>query len=216
MNSTLALLVIPGAINPPLGFSYAEASVPLPDGATTTYSVAYAGNGNDGGNVPVDSNAYAPDDVVTVLGNVNGLSKVGYQFVGWNTAADGSGQAVQVGAMFAIEANTTLYAQWTSAITASANGMITLDSTAATFSINKPIWMAQLILIGGTAAGAFELKEGVNGSGLADGSGQTIARGYLAIGQTVIIDFGARPVYADKGLKLSSLPAGAKVRVILA
>jgi DNA-binding beta-propeller fold protein YncE len=36
----------------------------------------------------------------------------GYNFTGWNTAADGSGTNYSDGASFPFSANTTLYAQW--------------------------------------------------------------------------------------------------------
>jgi uncharacterized repeat protein (TIGR02543 family) len=82
-------------------------------GTPVSYAVAYAGNGNTGGSVPVDgSSPYAPGATVTVLGNVNGLVKTGASFNGWNTAANGSGTSYAPAATFSISGNTTLYAQW--------------------------------------------------------------------------------------------------------
>ncbi len=78
----------------------------------TTYTVTYEGNGNTGGSVPVDGNTYAPGAGVTVLGNVNSLTRTDYVFSKWNTAADGSGTDYNPGDTFNIAANTTLYAKW--------------------------------------------------------------------------------------------------------
>jgi len=52
--------------------------------------------------------------MVTVLGNTGSpvLAKTGYQFAGWNTAADGSGTPYVGGNTFNITQNTTLYANW--------------------------------------------------------------------------------------------------------
>lgn len=86
-------------------------NIKLEKGAST-YTVAYDGNGNTGGTVPVDSNDYDGDDTVTVLGNTGSLVKNGYTFDGWNTAADGSGTDYAPAATFSITSNTTLYAQW--------------------------------------------------------------------------------------------------------
>ncbi|MBK6725361.1 MAG: InlB B-repeat-containing protein [Acidobacteria bacterium] len=77
-----------------------------------TYSVIYNGNTNTGGTAPVDgSSPYASGATVGVLGPGD-LVKTGYQFGGWNTAANGSGTQYSPGQIFAINASTTLYAQW--------------------------------------------------------------------------------------------------------
>ena len=92
-----------------------------------TYTVTYDGNGNDGGSAPVDgSSPYNFGSNVTVLG-VGSLTKSGYTFNGWNTAANGSGTAFAAGAtLSSIAANTTLFAQWllanTYSVTYSGNG----------------------------------------------------------------------------------------------
>ncbi|WP_162848546.1 InlB B-repeat-containing protein [Paenibacillus nanensis] len=79
-----------------------------------TYSVTYDGNGNSGGAVPTDNNAYEQGATVTVAGNSGQLTKSGHTFVGWNTAADGSGTDYAGGETFTMPAdNVTLYAKWT-------------------------------------------------------------------------------------------------------
>lgn len=79
-----------------------------------SYSVTYYDNGKDGGGAaPTDaSSPYDPNSTVTVLGNVNSMTRTGYTFDGWNTKADGSGSDFTAGATFTITKDTTLYAKW--------------------------------------------------------------------------------------------------------
>ena len=80
----------------------------------TNYSVTYYGNTNTGGTAPTDgSSPYNAGSSVTILGNTGSLTKTGYTFAGWNTAANGSGTSYSPTNTFTINANTTLYAQWT-------------------------------------------------------------------------------------------------------
>ena len=88
-----------------------------PSGAT--YTVTYDGNGSIGGAAPVDaSSPYAVGSTVTVSDNTGGLTNPGYNFAGWNTAANGSGTSYTPGNTFIIGANTTLYAKWAPVVTA--------------------------------------------------------------------------------------------------
>jgi uncharacterized repeat protein (TIGR02543 family) len=77
------------------------------------FAVTYAANGATSGAVPTDATAYAGGATVTVLGNTGTLARTGYTFLGWNTAAAGSGFFRAAAATFAISADTTLYALWT-------------------------------------------------------------------------------------------------------
>ena len=78
------------------------------------YTVTYVGNTNTGGAVPTDGNTYNITNTVTVLGNTGSLVKTGYNFNGWNTAANGSGTDYSPGNTFAMgSSNVTLYAKWT-------------------------------------------------------------------------------------------------------
>ena len=82
-----------------------------------TYTVTYHGNGNTSGVAPTDANLYEQGATVAVL-NQGSLVKSGYVFVGWNTAADGSGTSQAAGSTFNMgTANVTLYAQWTANLT---------------------------------------------------------------------------------------------------
>ncbi|HIJ80359.1 MAG TPA: DUF1566 domain-containing protein [Desulfuromonadales bacterium] len=79
-----------------------------------SYIVSYNGNTNTGGTAPVDaSSPYATGATVTVKTNSGTLTKTGFTFSSWNTAANGSGANYAPAATFAIAANTTLYAIWT-------------------------------------------------------------------------------------------------------
>ncbi|MCC3372633.1 InlB B-repeat-containing protein [Cohnella sp. REN36] len=78
------------------------------------YPVFYEGNGSNGGRVP-DAGDYAYGSSVTVQGNSNGMTKTGYTFAGWNTAANGSGTRYGAGESFVMGTEgKTLYAQWLS------------------------------------------------------------------------------------------------------
>jgi uncharacterized repeat protein (TIGR02543 family) len=77
------------------------------------YSVTYQGNGNKRGTVPVDAAIYSNGQTVTVLGNTGSLTRSGYSFMGWNTAANGRGTNRAIGSTFAIGSeNVVLYAKW--------------------------------------------------------------------------------------------------------
>jgi uncharacterized repeat protein (TIGR02543 family) len=58
---------------------------------------------------------------------VNTFTRVGYTFVGWNTAADGTGTSYANGAIYTMRdaADVTLYAQWVQVPTISAGGPLT-------------------------------------------------------------------------------------------
>lgn len=79
--------------------------------ATVTYNAGLA----DSGNVPVDSNQYAPNASATVLGNtgIPTLTRSGYTFNGWNTQQNGSGTAYAVGSSLTVTGDITLYSAWT-------------------------------------------------------------------------------------------------------
>ena len=79
------------------------------------YTITYVGNTNTTGNAPIDaSSPYVAGSTVTILGNSGSpvFAKSGYDFDGWNTAADGLGTSYSQGNTFTINANTTLYAKW--------------------------------------------------------------------------------------------------------
>jgi uncharacterized repeat protein (TIGR02543 family) len=79
---------------------------------TANPTVTYNDNGSDGGAVPTDgSSPYTYGATVTTLGSGT-MTRAGYTFQFWNTAADGSGTNYNPGDTFTIQDNTTLYARW--------------------------------------------------------------------------------------------------------
>lgn len=82
-------------------------------GGTTvsTYTITYDGNGATSGTVPGTQTKIAGRPV-TVAQNSGSLTKTGYTFNGWNTAADGTGTSYAEGASYTKDAALTLYAQW--------------------------------------------------------------------------------------------------------
>lgn len=75
-------------------------------------TVTYDGNGSDGGTVPTDgASPYTYAATVTTLGTGT-MTRAGFNFIGWNTAADGSGANYSPSATFTIYDNATLYAKW--------------------------------------------------------------------------------------------------------
>lgn len=78
-----------------------------------TYTIKYNGNGNDGGSTASSTHTV---DLAKNL-TVNGFTKTGCTFIGWNTKADGTGtpykdqQSVK-NLAYENGATVTLYAQW--------------------------------------------------------------------------------------------------------
>lgn len=88
-------------------------------GWASTWTVTYNGNSQTAGTAPTDpSSPYTDGATVTVLTNSGTLSRTGYYWSGWNTAANGSGTTYVPGGAFSISANTTLYALWVAQATA--------------------------------------------------------------------------------------------------
>lgn len=97
----------------------------LPVNAVT---LTYNGNGNTGGSAPVDGgNPFVGGATVTVQGS-GSLAKTSFSFSGWNTSADGSGAGYSAADTFTINADTTLYAQWTAGPNFVWNNQVTTDN----------------------------------------------------------------------------------------
>ena len=95
-------------------FEKGDVTVDLyPEWIANTYTVKYNGNGENSGTTPSSSHTYDTAKNLTA----NGYIKNGYQFVGWNTQANGSGTSYSdkqsVKNLTATNGGTvTLYAQW--------------------------------------------------------------------------------------------------------
>jgi len=82
--------------------------LPIPPPPSTTYTVTYDGNGNDGGAIPTDTTAYLVGDTVIVEAGTQTL--IGHTFAGWEY----NGTTYLVGNTIIMPAtNITLAAQWT-------------------------------------------------------------------------------------------------------
>lgn len=77
-----------------------------------SYSVTYDANGGVGEMTDINS-PYGIGLTATVMDN-GFYAPEGYEFIGWNTAADGSGTTYYPGNTFTPSSNVTLYASWVS------------------------------------------------------------------------------------------------------
>jgi uncharacterized repeat protein (TIGR02543 family) len=75
------------------------------------FYVLYSGNGNTGGDVPEDRNAYAPNSYFTVLGK-NTLTRAGYIFLGWSTNSSATVADYLPGSRLLYVNPVILYAVW--------------------------------------------------------------------------------------------------------
>ena len=73
-----------------------------------TWAVTYNGNGSTGGSTAAQTKTYGQSLAL----QQNGFTRTGYNFVNWNTKADGSGTGYNAGASYTGNAALTLYAQW--------------------------------------------------------------------------------------------------------
>ena len=92
-NDPVAITVLPGT-----GYSVGnqnQGTITIEDDQTPISSVTYDRNGAPAGfgDPPQDVNVYQPGNTVSVADNTGNLSRVGFVFGGWNTAADGGGTA---------------------------------------------------------------------------------------------------------------------------
>ena len=147
----------------------------------TTYSVTYNGNTNTSGTSPTDgSSPYTAGSSVTVLGNTGSpvLSKTGYTFSGWNTAANGSGTSYSPSATFSMpSSNVILYAQWTpvapTTYTVTYNGNTNTSGTSPTDGSSPYTAGSSVTVLGNTGSPVLS-KTGYTFSGwntAANGSG---------------------------------------------
>ena len=114
----------------------------------TTYTVTYHANGATGGIKP-DNQSKNHGVSLLLATNIGGLTRNGFTFAGWHTAADGVGTtSYAVGTNYYNNANVTLYAKWDidtpanfSAITSSScGGMIDLswnNVSGLTYSVSN-------------------------------------------------------------------------------
>jgi uncharacterized repeat protein (TIGR02543 family) len=95
--------------------------------STPQYTVTYMANGATG---TIPTQTYPGGVQVTILGQ-SSLTRPGYSFLGWNSAADGTGSVYQPTSSIVINSNITLYAQW-------APGTVIKDCGAFTGAVTIP------------------------------------------------------------------------------
>lgn len=118
------------------GATYAAGSSIIPVGNVTlyalwvlapaTFTLAYDPNTASSGLAPTSTSGSGS---VALAPSAGTLSKPGFTFAGWNTAADGSGTSYQPGAALNLTSNVTLYAMWTPVV-----AQLTLASTGVSDS----------------------------------------------------------------------------------
>ncbi|MCK5268826.1 MAG: InlB B-repeat-containing protein, partial [Spirochaetes bacterium] len=142
------------------------------------YTITYDANGADAGIAPLDSNSYFAGQTATVLNNTGNLVKTGYNFNGWNTAADGTGDTCIAGQTLSIgSTNVVLYAIWAIDIyivTYEGNGS---DAGTVPLDTNSYIEGQTVTVLDNTGS---LLKTGYTFSGwntIADGSGESYTAG---------------------------------------
>ncbi|MCI1636488.1 MAG: InlB B-repeat-containing protein [Bifidobacterium crudilactis] len=107
--------------------------------AKWTYRVTYNGNSNTSGSAPGQSAVVIKGAAVTLATNSGNLTRTGYVFAGWNTAANGTGTAYAVNTSQTIAGNTTLYARWVAAhSTAGGSFEYRIDVTNASAQVIVP------------------------------------------------------------------------------
>jgi uncharacterized repeat protein (TIGR02543 family) len=131
-----------------------------------THTVTFAPNGGSGTMTPQAASAAA--DLT-----LNTFTRLGYEFGGWNTAANGSGTAYTDGQEYDFSADLTLYAQWKPIITYDANGGINPPPAAVTALNGSHIIQSS----GGMYRDNYDF---INWNTQADGNGTTYTPGATA------------------------------------
>jgi uncharacterized repeat protein (TIGR02543 family) len=139
-------------------------------GTLPTYTITYNGNTNTSGSAPTDATSpYAAGATVTTLGNTGNLTKTGYSFNDWNTAANGTGTSQAAASTFTMpSSNVVLYAQWSPnnyTVTFDANtGTGSMSSQAIAFTASANLTANSFTKSGYTFSG---WNTAANGSGIA-------------------------------------------------
>jgi uncharacterized repeat protein (TIGR02543 family) len=140
---------------------------------TTTYTVTFNANGGTGSMASQSSNT--PADL-----NADTLTRSGYLFAGWNTAAGGNGTSYSDAGYYAFSSSMTLYAQWAVAYT------VTFNANGGTGSMSAQIADSPAGLSGNTFTWSGHTFTGwntaANGSGTSYGNG-----GYYAFSSSMTL-----------------------------
>lgn len=93
------------------------------DSKTTEYKLSFSANGGTGEMESITKEENEKINLPAVK-----FSRTGFEFLNWNTVADGSGTSYTDGAEFIFTADTTLYAQWTVAAKNAVNAINSLPT----------------------------------------------------------------------------------------
>ena len=77
-----------------------------------TFDIEYKGNGHSFGEAPTDLQSPYRENILAKVLPEDNMKRAGYEFVGWNTNADGSGEQFKPGDEIMMDKNIILYAQW--------------------------------------------------------------------------------------------------------
>ena len=80
---------------------------------SAVFDVGYEITYNANGGIGTDSESYVVGSDITIKGSSDlDITRQGYNFIGWNTRADGTGTSYQQGDKYKLKGNVVLYAQW--------------------------------------------------------------------------------------------------------
>jgi uncharacterized repeat protein (TIGR02543 family) len=142
--------------------------------APATFTITYNGNGNDSGTAP-DSQSKTENVSITLATNSGNLTKDGFTFAGWNTAADGTGIHYAEGASYTANGDATLYARWSLPYTITYDGNGNTSGTAPAPQVVLQDVPATLATNSGNLARTDFVFSGWNTA--ADGTGTNYAAG---------------------------------------
>ena len=133
--------------------------------ALPSYTVSY--NANGGNNAPSAQTKWYDQASITLTSDIP--TREGYEFVNWNTQADGSGMYYSSGASYNNDANVVLYAQWKPVVSGILLNVSTLRvaSGQAVAEADDGTWCYGTCdyTVSGAAAGALTLTVSVSPSG---------------------------------------------------
>ena len=169
------------------GVAYGDASIYSFSGPETLYAIwspipmatlNFEANSGRGSVASISNQAGES----TTLPSDSGISNPGYTFIGWNTAADGSGTEYQAGDTYVFVGNQTLYAQWspdTYTVTYSYDGGIATVASANYVVGTTALTLPTPTFAGKTFNGWFD--SGTGGSLIGVGGGTYVPSGSIQI-----------------------------------
>lgn len=141
-----------------LGTTYSAGSTIIPIGNVTlyalwvpaqTFTLSYDPNAAASGSAPSGTSGSGS---VSLAPSAGTLSKPGFTFAGWNTAANGTGTTYQPGAALNLTSNITLYAMWTPVVTSPAAAPLLAETGPSEIDLVLSLSIAILFLSCGLAS----------------------------------------------------------------